>query len=194
MWCPPGDPGLLVDWGQRAPRQARRPLWHSKLLTANHVGTLGLRVQMAAIGRRRKIRDRGLSSALSAPPPPRAEPERRTTARRVPRRAVSRGPSAPGAEGAQSGALEERPVAECPHGNPIPGSRRRVEHRADVQLDRADPGPVTIARVSEKIELDDAALQLLATARLIPGSKAVIVGRDSDGVRVATGSGEQLVP
>jgi len=84
--------------------------------------------------------------------------------------------------------------AECPHGNPIPGSRRRVEHRADVQLDRADPGPVTIARVSEKIELDDAALQLLATARLIPGSKAVIVGRDSDGVRVATGSGEQLVP
>jgi len=84
--------------------------------------------------------------------------------------------------------------AECPHGNPIPGSRRRVEHRADVQLDRADPGPVTIARVSEKIELDDAALQLLATARLIPGSKAVIVGRDSDGVRAATGSGEQLVP
>src|SRR5439155_15679921 len=84
--------------------------------------------------------------------------------------------------------------AECPHGNPIPGSRRRVEHRADVQLDRADPGPVTIARVSEKIELDDAALQLLATARLIPGSKAVIVGRDNDGVRVATGSGEQLVP
>ena len=84
--------------------------------------------------------------------------------------------------------------AECPHGNPIPGSRRRVEHRADVQLDRADPGPVTIARVSEKIELDDAALQLLATARLIPGCKAVIVGRDSDGVRVATGSGEQLVP
>src|SRR5438309_10200811 len=118
MWCPPGDPGLLVDWGQRAPRQARRPLWHSKLLTANHVGTLGLRVQMAAIGRRRKIRDRGLSSARSAPPPPRAEPERRTTARRVPRRAVNRcggrrevRPRRQRAPGAGK-RTQERPVAE----------------------------------------------------------------------------------
>ena len=54
---------------------------------------------------------------------------------------------------------------------------RAPKHKADAAaptpLDaESTPGPVEVARISEKIELDDDALNLLADAQLIPGHRA----------------------
>jgi len=84
--------------------------------------------------------------------------------------------------------------ATCPHGNPIPGSSHRVDTPAGVPLAQAAPGPVRVARISEKLELDDRALSLLAAADLIPGSETSVLGRGSDGTRVAGDDGERTVP
>ena len=51
-----------------------------------------------------------------------------------------------------------------------------------------------VVRISEKIELDDDALRLLADAHLIPGQRAVVVGVGPNGVTVKTDSGEHEVP
>jgi len=84
--------------------------------------------------------------------------------------------------------------ATCPHGNPIPGSAHRVDAPPSVPLTQAAPGPVRVARISEKLELDDRALSLLAAARLIPGSEASVLGRGANGTRVAGDDGERTVP
>ena len=84
--------------------------------------------------------------------------------------------------------------ATCPHGNPIPGSRNRVDTHGAVALNQAAPGQVRVARISEKIELDDAALTLLARAHLTPGSSASVVRSGPEGVVIDSGAGEQLVP
>jgi DtxR family Mn-dependent transcriptional regulator len=83
--------------------------------------------------------------------------------------------------------------ATCPHGNPIPGSRNRYDTAAHVALAEAAPGPVTVARISEKLELDKEALGLLASAELIPGRDAVVIGRRPDGVEVTTATGRHTV-
>jgi DtxR family transcriptional regulator, Mn-dependent transcriptional regulator len=82
----------------------------------------------------------------------------------------------------------------CPHGNPIPGSRRKGATSPTVQLAKADPGRVTVARINEKLELDDDGLSLLARARLIPGATATILERKNGDVRVKTAAGEHTVP
>ena len=103
-------------------------------------------------------------------------------------------------EHAISAEVEEKLVqllgdpATCPHGNPIPGSGHKVDVRGSTPLSRVDPGPVKVTRISEKVELDDDALVLLAGAQLTPGSDAVVVGPASDGVVVKTASGEQTIP
>src|SRR5213082_3900943 len=74
--------------------------------------------------------------------------------------------------------------ATCPHGNPIPGSAHKVDVRGSTPLSRVVPGPVKVTRISEKVELDDEALVLLAGAQLTPGSDAVVVGPAPDGVIV----------
>jgi DtxR family Mn-dependent transcriptional regulator len=85
--------------------------------------------------------------------------------------------------------------ATCPHGNPIPGSARSVDRSGSVVLSDAGVGTVVVSRISERLELDDDALRLIATARLIPGSEATVSGRDALGnVQVVTGAGEQTVP
>ena len=84
--------------------------------------------------------------------------------------------------------------ATCPHGNPIPGSQRRNEAGRVVELSRAAPGAVTVTRISEKLELDDESLRLLARARLIPGCTATVVAQDGDGVKVKTSAGETTIP
>ena len=84
--------------------------------------------------------------------------------------------------------------ATCPHGNPIPGSSHRVDTTDHVALADAAPGPVVVARISEKVELDKDALGLLASTELIPGRSAVVLGRVADGVTVTTGAGEHTVP
>ncbi len=84
--------------------------------------------------------------------------------------------------------------ATCPHGNPIPGSQHAHDITGHIVLADAVPGPVTIVRISEKMELDDAALQLLAGARLIPGQRGEVIGRGNGGVSVTTTAGVTLVP
>jgi DtxR family Mn-dependent transcriptional regulator len=82
----------------------------------------------------------------------------------------------------------------CPHGNPIPGTRRQSKSAPTVQLAVSQPGPVTVARISEKLELNDDSLRLLAQARLIPGCTATVLESAGDGVVVKTSVGEHTVP
>lgn len=82
----------------------------------------------------------------------------------------------------------------CPHGNPIPGSKRAAPGTVSVALAEAGLGPVTVARISEKLELSDAGLQLVAAAHLIPGSRAEVVGSGPEGVQVRTDAGDTTVP
>lgn len=84
--------------------------------------------------------------------------------------------------------------ATCPHGNPIPGTKRTAREAPSVALGQAAAGPVTVTRVSERLELSADALQMIANARLIPGANATVLGRDDDGVRVKTTTGEHVVP
>jgi DtxR family Mn-dependent transcriptional regulator len=104
-------------------------------------------------------------------------------------------------EHAISAEVEEKLVAllgdpaTCPHGNPIPGSARAVDRSVSVLLSEAGVGSVVVKRISERLELDDDALTLIARARLTPGSEATVVGRDAAGnVRLVTGDGEHVVP
>ncbi len=84
--------------------------------------------------------------------------------------------------------------ATCPHGNPIPGSLHPAPTAPTVALADADVGPVTIARVSERLEMSDEALVLIAGAHLLPGCDATVVDLDADGVTVTTDTGEHRVP
>jgi DtxR family transcriptional regulator, Mn-dependent transcriptional regulator len=84
--------------------------------------------------------------------------------------------------------------ATCPHGNPIPGSAHKVPTTPTVPLAQARPGRVRVTRISEKIELDDRALALLADAGLIPGAEASVMETGSGGVRVRGTDREQTVP
>jgi DtxR family Mn-dependent transcriptional regulator len=84
--------------------------------------------------------------------------------------------------------------ATCPHGNPIPGSKHRSDAGAHVVLADAAPGPAVVARISEKLELDDEALQLLAAAHIIPGEAVEVSGKVPGGVAVTNGSGDHVVP
>jgi DtxR family Mn-dependent transcriptional regulator len=82
----------------------------------------------------------------------------------------------------------------CPHGNPIPGARRRGPSKPSTPLLDVAPGAVTVARISEKLELSDDGLALVAEARLIPGAQATVLGGEPEGVRVRTSAGERVVP
>jgi DtxR family Mn-dependent transcriptional regulator len=103
-------------------------------------------------------------------------------------------------EHAISSEVEEKLVAllgdpaTCPHGNPIPGSKRARTEERTVALATAAPGGITVSRISEKLELSDDGLQFVARARLVPGSSATVVGKERDGVRVRTENGEHVVP
>jgi hypothetical protein len=61
-------------------------------------------------------------------------------------------------------------------------------------LTQAEPGLIRVARISEKIELDDDALAFLAGASLIPGAMASVVRTDPGGVVIESGAGERTVP
>lgn len=82
----------------------------------------------------------------------------------------------------------------CPHGNPIPGSKRRAEKIPLVRLQEAQPGRITVTRISEKLEMDDESLRLVAAARLIPGASATVVEQGDGGVKVKTPAGEHVIP
>ena len=84
--------------------------------------------------------------------------------------------------------------ATCPHGNPIPGSAHKADGGLTAPLISSEPGKVVVRRISEKIEIDESAIQFLAEAKLIPGSKATVVSAGPDGVHVESDAGERVVP
>jgi DtxR family Mn-dependent transcriptional regulator len=84
--------------------------------------------------------------------------------------------------------------ATCPHGNPIPGSKNAGRAFQTVTLSQAPTGPITVRRVSERLETDDDGLRLISTARLLPGCDATVIDRRDDVVTVKTESGEHDVP
>jgi DtxR family Mn-dependent transcriptional regulator len=86
--------------------------------------------------------------------------------------------------------------ATCPHGNPIPGSTHRVDAQAAaaMPLAQAEPGRIRVERISEKVELDDGALSLLAASGLIPGHEAAVLSTTVEGTRVLGDAGERVVP
>jgi DtxR family Mn-dependent transcriptional regulator len=84
--------------------------------------------------------------------------------------------------------------ATCPHGNPIPGTLRAVDAPSKLTLTAAPRGDITVSRISERIEINDDHIQLVAAARLTPGMSATITGSDRRSVRVTTESGEHTIP
>ena len=84
----------------------------------------------------------------------------------------------------------------CPHGNPIPGTKRNARDRGRRsrlrrRRARARSRSPASARSSSSTT---PGLHLVATARLIPGATAEVVGRAPDGVQVRTPAGEHTVP
>jgi DtxR family transcriptional regulator, Mn-dependent transcriptional regulator len=70
----------------------------------------------------------------------------------------------------------------CPHGNPIPGAPADESLRRQVSLASAEPGStVRIARITEEVELDLAALTYLDQHGVVPGAAAVVGDRAPDG-------------
>lgn len=102
-------------------------------------------------------------------------------------------------EHAISADVEEKLVAllgdpgTCPHGNPIPGSGNRADTSHHVVLADAKPGVFVVARISEKLELDDDALRFLAGADLVPGQDVELLAGSTTGDRVRTSTGEHTV-
>ena len=73
----------------------------------------------------------------------------------------------------------------CPHGNPIPGSHNQPQHPDAVLLADAPVGPVHVVRITETLEGDDEALQLLQNCGFLPGRDAEIKDRRDGWVEVA---------
>lgn len=82
----------------------------------------------------------------------------------------------------------------CPHGNPIPGSANRPDQTEAVRLDRAPVGPVRVVRISETLEADDEALQLLEGCGFVPGRDAEIKERRDGWVEVAGSVRDAALP
>jgi DtxR family Mn-dependent transcriptional regulator len=99
-----------------------------------------------------------------------------------------------------SDALEARIVellgdpGTCPHGNPIPGSLNRPSFDMAVPLTEAAIGPVVIARITETLEGDHEALQLLENGGLIPGRIAEVQDSQDGWVQVAGSVRDIAVP
>lgn len=82
----------------------------------------------------------------------------------------------------------------CPHGNPIPGSANRPDQSAAVRLDAAPVGPVRVVRITETLEADDEALQLLEQCGFIPGRDAEVKQHQSGWVEVAGSVHDAALP
>jgi DtxR family transcriptional regulator, Mn-dependent transcriptional regulator len=91
--------------------------------------------------------------------------------------------------------LGDPPV--CPHGNPIPGSKRLPPEDPSRTLADALPGPVRLIRISEQAQSDDEAIAFLATAGLLPGVVVDVLanaGGAATGTAVRTSRGVDVVP
>lgn len=79
----------------------------------------------------------------------------------------------------------------CPHGNPIPGSTNPPRQAGAVPLTRAT-GLVSVARVTDDVEEDVVAMELLESSGILPG-RVVEVGATTEAGVVVLGSGAEAV-
>src|SRR4051812_25772595 len=84
--------------------------------------------------------------------------------------------------------------ATCPHGNPIPGSKRKTNAAPTVPLSRSIPGRITVQRVNERLETDDDGIGLLSAAHMMPGCEATVVETADGSVTVETETGRHMLP
>ncbi len=76
-------------------------------------------------------------------------------------------------------ALLDNP-ATCPHGNPIPGGPPVADHQ--VALAEVPAGSrVRLARITEQVEVDAAALEYLSETGFVPGTEGTILAKGPDG-------------
>lgn len=87
--------------------------------------------------------------------------------------------------------------AVCPHGNPIPGSKRSRPAEPSARLADSRPGRMRLVRISEQAQSDDSAIALLAEAGLLPGAVLEVLDGPippSPDVRVRGDKGDCTVP
>lgn len=87
--------------------------------------------------------------------------------------------------------------AVCPHGNPIPGSKRARPAEPSTPLAESRPGRMRLVRISEQAQADDAVIAFLAGAGLLPGAVLEVLATDgppSPGIPVRGDKGECMVP
>jgi DtxR family Mn-dependent transcriptional regulator len=104
-------------------------------------------------------------------------------------------------EHALSEDVEERIIemlddpAVCPHGNPIPGSKRAQPAGPSEPLAESRPGRMRLVRISEQAQTDEATIAFLAEAGLLPGAVLeVLDGTPSAGVAIRGDKGDCMVP
>ena len=103
-------------------------------------------------------------------------------------------------EGVVSGDVEAKLIellgdpGTCPHGNPIPGSGNAPEHADAVLLADAPVGPVEVLRITETLEGDDEALQLLQNCGFMPGKHAEVQRNERGWVQVAGAHHDAALP
>ena len=87
--------------------------------------------------------------------------------------------------------------AVCPHGNPIPGSKRARPAEPLARLAESRPGRMRLVRISEQTQSDDAAIAFLAEAGLLPGAVLEVLDgatSPSPGIPVRGDKGDRTVP
>jgi DtxR family Mn-dependent transcriptional regulator len=105
-------------------------------------------------------------------------------------------------EHALSADVEERIIemlgdpATCPHGNPIPGSKRAEPAGPSIPLAGSSPGVMRLLRISEQAQTDEATIDFLASAGLLPGAILEVLAADpptARGIPVRGDRGEYRV-
>jgi DtxR family transcriptional regulator, iron-dependent repressor len=82
--------------------------------------------------------------------------------------------------------------ATCPHGNPIPGSRRRVDHSGLKPLKAFGPGDrVVLERLTEDLELHLDVMRYFEENGLMPGASIVVSKVAPDGTMTVRVDGKQ---
>lgn len=83
--------------------------------------------------------------------------------------------------------------ATCPHGNPIPGSRHRVDHSGLRPLQAHGTGDrVVLERLTEDLELDLGVMRYFEDNGLMPGAKIRVVGIAPDGTQTLEVQGKRV--
>ena len=87
--------------------------------------------------------------------------------------------------------------AVCPHGNPIPGSKRARPPEESEPLAESRPGRMRLVRISELAQSDEATIAFLAETGLLPGAVLEVldgVVPPTPGISVRGDKGDCTVP